>query len=113
KRVKRLPVIDAEGILTGIVSRSDLLKVFLRPDEDIEEEVRREVVGYLFPGEPSPVQVRVKDGVVTLSGTIPDTALVPVAARLARAIEGVVDIRCELTGTVPERMGPPEVGPMF
>uniref|UniRef100_UPI000FCB2DCA CBS domain-containing protein n=1 Tax=Actinacidiphila soli TaxID=2487275 RepID=UPI000FCB2DCA len=74
KRVKRLPVIDAEGILTGIVSRSDLLKVFLRPD---------------------------------------DTALVPVAARLARAIEGVVDIRCELTGPVSERMGPPGVGPMF
>ena len=101
RRVKRLPVVDAEGMLTGIVSRSDLLKVFLRPDEDIEEEVRREVVAYLFPGEPPAVRVQVKEGVVTLVGTIRDTALVPVAARLARAVEGVVDIRCELTASSP------------
>lgn len=105
RRVKRLPVIDAEGMLTGIVSRGDLLKVFLRPDEEIEEEVRREVVTYLFPGEPSPVRVRVKEGVVTLAGTIRDTALVPVAVRLARAVEGVVDVGCELTGGAPGEAG--------
>jgi CBS domain-containing protein len=113
KRVKRLPVIDAQGILVGIVSRSDLLKVFLRPDEDLAEEISREVVAYLFPGEPPPVRVRVAVGVVTLSGPIRDTSLVPVAARLARAVEGVVDVECELTGPAPERMGPPVVGPMF
>lgn len=92
RRVKRLPVTDSEGILCGVVSRGDLLKVFLRPDDDIAEEVRREVVAYLFPGEPSPVRADVKEGVVRFSGTPGDTALVPVAARLARAVEGVVDV---------------------
>lgn len=48
-RVKRLPVVDETGCLEGIVSRADLLKVFLRDDEEIAEEVRREVVSYLFP----------------------------------------------------------------
>ncbi|MQY36596.1 Inosine-5'-monophosphate dehydrogenase [Streptomyces sp. RB17] len=43
-RVKRLPVVGRDGTLRGIVSRSDLLKVFLRGDEEIAEEVRREVV---------------------------------------------------------------------
>ncbi|MFI2435886.1 CBS domain-containing protein [Streptomyces sp. NPDC018693] len=96
--VKRLPVVDPEGVLTGIVSRSDLLKVFLRADEDIAREVRREIVAVLFPESPEPVRVRVRDGVVTLTGAVRDTALVPVAARLARAVPGVVDVECALAG---------------
>lgn len=43
----RLPVADAAGLLAGIVSRADLLKVFMRDDEDIAEEVRREIMSYL------------------------------------------------------------------
>ncbi|MCC5477817.1 CBS domain-containing protein [Streptomyces barringtoniae] len=94
--VKRLPVVDDAGLLAGIVSRTDLLKVFLRDDEDIAEEVRREVVSYLFPAPASAIHVDVHDGVVTLTGRIRDTALVPVAAHLVRAVEGVVDVQFDL-----------------
>ncbi|MFI6493615.1 CBS domain-containing protein [Streptomyces sp. NPDC050564] len=97
-KVKRLPVVDDTGRLEGLVSRSDLLKVFLRDDEDIAEEVRREVVSYLFRAPLSPVRVQVHEGVVTLAGQVRDTSLVPVAARLVRAVEGVVDVDFELTG---------------
>ncbi|MEU1571246.1 CBS domain-containing protein [Streptomyces collinus] len=95
-KVKRLPVVDELGMLQGIVSRADLLKVFLRDDEDIAEQIRREVVSYLFPAPPSAVRVEVRDGIVTLSGRIRDTSLVPVAARLVRAVEGVVDVTFDL-----------------
>ncbi|MFB7293267.1 CBS domain-containing protein [Actinacidiphila glaucinigra] len=91
RHVKRLPVIDGEGMLCGIVSRGDLLKVFLRPDGEIAEEVGREIVAYLFPGEPPPVRVRVEEGVVHFSGPPGDPSLLPVASRFARAVEGVVD----------------------
>lgn len=97
-KVKRLPVVDDMGLLEGVVSRGDLLKVFLRDDEDIAEEVRREVVSYLFRAPLSPLRVQVHDGVVTLAGRVRDTSLVPVAARLVRAVEGVVDVEFELTG---------------
>ncbi|MHB9864199.1 CBS domain-containing protein [Streptomyces sp. YIM S03343] len=101
-QVKSLPVVDEGGVLKGVVSRSDLLKVFLREDLDIAGEIRREVVAKLFPEplrEPlDPVRVAVCDGVVTLSGRVPDASLVPVAVRLARAVEGVVDVDSELTG---------------
>lgn len=73
-----------------MISRSDLLKVFLRPDADIAEEVRRVVVDRVFPGQD--VTVDVQDGVVTLGGPIRDSSFVPVAARLCRAVEGVVDV---------------------
>jgi CBS domain-containing protein len=96
RRVKRLPVVDGVGMLEGIVSRADLLKVFLREDEELTEEVRREVVDRLFPLSADHIQVEVTEGVVTLTGWIDGTALVPVAERLARAVEGVVDVHCHL-----------------
>ncbi|WP_367222815.1 CBS domain-containing protein [Streptomyces sp. 16-176A] len=98
RRVKRLPVVNAEGLLEGVVSRGDLLKVFLRPDDEIADEVRREIVSRLFPAPAEPVRVEVSDGAVTLTGRIRDTSLVPVAARLVRAVEGVVDVECDLVG---------------
>ncbi|MFE7120637.1 CBS domain-containing protein [Streptomyces sp. NPDC057654] len=96
--LKRLPVIDSQGFLAGIVSRGDLLKVFLRPDEEIAHEVRETVVEALFPAAVEPVVVSVDEGVVSLAGRIADTSLVPVAARLARAVEGVVGVEIGLTG---------------
>ncbi|MGW3176480.1 CBS domain-containing protein [Streptomyces sp. NPDC001153] len=97
-RVKRLPVVGRDLALRGIVSRSDLLKVFLRDDEDIAEEVRHEVVVRLFGPRAVTVRVEVCDGVVTLAGRVRETALIPLAARLARAVAGVVDVRCALAG---------------
>ncbi|MGH4032047.1 CBS domain-containing protein [Actinomycetota bacterium Odt1-20B] len=95
RHVKRLPVVDSQNLLQGVVSRSDLLKVFLRTDDEIADEVNRAVVAHLFPSET--VTASVEEGVVTLHGTIRDKNLVPIAARLARAVEGVVDIRMDFT----------------
>ncbi|KUO19415.1 hypothetical protein AQJ91_20250 [Streptomyces dysideae] len=98
KHLKRLPVVDDEDRLRGIVSRGDLLKVFLRSDEDIEEEVRRTVVSYLFPALSHAIHVSVHDGVVTLRGRVHDPSLIWVAERLVRAVEGVVDVESQLSG---------------
>ncbi|MFJ5260068.1 CBS domain-containing protein [Streptomyces sp. NPDC088387] len=97
-RVKRLPVVDGDGMLKGIVSRSDLLDVFLRGDEDIAEDVRHEIAAHLLAVPVRPVDVEVHDGVVTLTGHVRDTTLVPLVVRLVRAVEGVVDVNCELEG---------------
>ncbi|MFJ6054328.1 CBS domain-containing protein [Streptomyces sp. NPDC092307] len=98
RHVKRLPVVNALGMLEGVVSRSDLLKVFLRPDEELEEEIRQSVLTELTPGVN--VDFAVRDGVVTLRGPLRDRALVPLLARAIRAVEGVVDVRLELNGAV-------------
>lgn len=96
RRVKRLPVVDGVGLLEGVVSRSDLLKVFLRPDEEIAEEIRQTVLP-VVPAAAG-VQATVTDGVVTLTGPLRDRSLVPLLARAVRAVEGVVDIRLDLRG---------------
>ncbi|MGW8554744.1 CBS domain-containing protein [Streptomyces tubercidicus] len=108
--VKRLPVVDAQGALQGIVSRADLLKVFLRSDEDLAEEVRY-VVGELFTAPVRDLRVTVADGVVTLSGRVRDTSLIPVAARLVRAVEGVVDVEFDVTAPAAARARTPMAGP--
>ncbi|WP_432144505.1 CBS domain-containing protein [Streptomyces sp. bgisy084] len=101
KSVKRLPVVDAQGLLQGIVSRADLLKVFLRPDEELAQEIRTEIIGRLCPAAADQPVVTVTDGVVTLSGTLRDPSLLPVTARLVQAVEGVVDVRFDVTGPPP------------
>ncbi|MFD5890647.1 CBS domain-containing protein [Streptomyces sp. NPDC060334] len=95
KRVKRLPVVNDVGMLEGVVSRSDLLKVFLRPDEELAEEIRA-VIAELTPG--TTLDFSVQDSVVMLRGPVRDRALVPLLARAIRAVEGVVDVRMELDG---------------
>ncbi|MFI8007256.1 CBS domain-containing protein [Streptomyces sp. NPDC086010] len=98
RRIKRLPVVDERGVLKGIVSRIDLLKVFLRKDEELADEVRQEVIERLFPVSHRSISVKVAQGRVTIIGTVRDAALIPVAERLASAVEGVVDVHCNLQG---------------
>jgi CBS domain-containing protein len=92
--LKRLPVVDPSGTLIGIVSRRDLLSVFLRPDEDIAEDVRAILAEMLF-ADPDTVTVGVRDGIVTLSGQPAEQDqrdVIPAAIRLTWDVDGVVDV---------------------
>ncbi|MFI1398675.1 CBS domain-containing protein [Streptomyces sp. NPDC020681] len=109
RRAKRLPVVNDTGMLEGVVSRSDLLKVFLRQDEDIADEIRRTVLDTLPAA--AQVTVDVTDGVVTLGGDLRDRALVPLLARATRAVEGTIDIRVNLTGPMDAANGPAAASP--
>jgi CBS domain-containing protein len=100
-RVDLLPVVDAEGKMVGIVSRRDLLSVFLRLDAEVASEVSSVLTDILVP-DPRAVRVSVHDGVVTLRGRLASQEQVPAAARLVSAIDGVVAVRSKLTAPPPE-----------
>lgn len=92
--VRFLPVVDPVGRLLGIVSRRDLLSVFLRPDTEIARQIS-EMFTDLLPGGPACIQVAVRNGVVTLTGQPEEAAeeeFTRIAARLAWDVEGVVDV---------------------
>jgi len=101
--LKRLPVVDPDGKLIGIVSRCDLLSVFLRSDEDIAREVR-EMLTQVLLADPASVTARVHNGIVTLAGQ-PGPAdqddLIPVAVKLTWDIDGVVDVVNKLSAAAP------------
>jgi CBS-domain-containing membrane protein len=102
-QVKRLPVVDAGGYLVGIVSRSDLLTVFDRTDEEIHSEVVNDVILREFLVDPALFMVSVADGVVTIHGN-PETAELghSLVAKIRR-VQGVVAVRDELAYPPPER----------
>ena len=94
--IRRLPVVDEQRKLVGIVSRRDLLSVFLRPDADIIHDVRQ-VLNEIPVTDPKDVDVTVRHGVVTLSGVMraePGDShdLVSLTLRLIWDIDGVVDV---------------------
>jgi CBS domain-containing protein len=96
RHVRLLPVVDEHAKLVGVVSRRDLLAVFLRPDEDIAADVRQ-VLDEILLAEPGEVEVAVRDGIVTMTGALDPTTgahgdLIPVAIRLMWDVDGVVDI---------------------
>ncbi|GAA3434923.1 CBS domain-containing protein [Kutzneria kofuensis] len=95
--VRRLPVVDADGRLVGIVSRRDVLSVFLRSDKDLREEILDEVFGRTLWMDPGEVSVEVHSGVATLRGQVETKALVDIAGSLTRGVDGVVDVHNHLT----------------
>jgi len=94
--IQRLPVTNEKGELVGIVSRRDLISVFLRPDADIAADIRR-VLDDIVLAQPGEADVTVHNGIVTLTGTLDPKAgvhgdLIPVALRLMWGVDGVVDV---------------------
>ncbi|MDQ1006604.1 CBS domain-containing protein [Streptomyces sp. PKU-EA00015] len=92
RHIKRLPVVDGSGQLIGVVSRSDLLQLFLRRDRAIQEEIVEDVLGGTLGVSPAAVTVQVDEGRVTLSGTLDRKSLVRVVVRLCQSVDGVVDV---------------------
>lgn len=95
--VKRLPVVDATGALIGIVSRADLVSVFLRTDDALAEQIKDEISSRILLTEFGMVDVDVAEGIVVLSGRLDRRSSVGLAEDLAREIDGVIDVDNRLT----------------
>jgi CBS domain-containing protein len=92
-RLQRLPVIGRDGRLEGIVSRSDVLSVFRRSDEEIRREVVEDVIADGFFTDPARLTVTVHHGIVTLEGEPGSAALGAGIAGQVEHLEGVVAVR--------------------
>lgn len=95
--VKRLPVLDEGGRIVGIVSRVDLLEIFLRSDAEIAQEIREDVIRRTLWMEPDTIRAVVHDGVVTLQGQVERRSLISVVDRLVSSVEGVVGVDDQLS----------------
>jgi CBS domain-containing protein len=103
RKVKRLPVLDDDGNLIGVISRADVVNAFTKPDEVIEDEVREDIVRRLLFLEPDVIGVSVDDGVVTLSGELENRTEAHLLEELTRRIAGVVRVVSDLTYEVDDQ----------
>jgi CBS domain-containing protein len=94
-KINRLPVVS-EGRLVGIVSRADLVRAFHRSDEELEREIRDEVLWDIFLLPPEAFRLTVEGGVVTIRGTVRTAADAESVARCLRGVPGVLEVKSEL-----------------
>lgn len=92
EHVKRLPVIDEQGRLIGVVTRSDLLKAHLRPDDELRDDVRAGMLSAYFAGLVNGVRVQVGGGVVTLTGQVAAATTAESVGWVTRQVPGVVSV---------------------
>jgi CBS domain-containing protein len=96
KRIKRLPVVSA-GWLVGIVSRADLLRVYLLPDEELRRQAERLIGGTLGPSSAAALRVAVHEGVVAIDGEVTTHSEAELVPRLLSRLEGVVGVESRVT----------------
>jgi CBS domain-containing protein len=92
KNVRRLVVVDPRGRIAGIVSRSDLLQVFLRTDDDLREEITGELIPAVLLSPDDVVGVEVSWNVATLTGEVDRKSDAEILARLTKELDGVVGV---------------------
>ncbi|MCS7479358.1 CBS domain-containing protein [Umezawaea endophytica] len=94
--VRRLFVVDGDGVLVGVLARRDLLRTYLRADGDILGDIRDLVLREELSLDPDRVAVEVDAGRVRLAGWLERRSQVERVVALVRLLAGVVDVRCEV-----------------
>jgi CBS-domain-containing membrane protein len=99
QEVKRLPVVDEDNRLLGVISRSDIVSIYTRPDDVIEDEIREDLIRRVLFIDPDGVQVGVANGVVTLSGQVATRSEASMLEELTNRLDGVLRVESKLTWT--------------
>lgn len=97
QEIKRLPVVDEDDILLGIISRLDVVAAYTRPDEVIEDEIREDLIRRVLFIDPEELAVTVDNGVVTLGGEVGTKREALMIAELTRRLDGVMRVENDLT----------------
>ncbi len=112
RQVNRLPVVDLEGRLLGIVTRADIVRAFTRPDEELIRFIRDEVMVKSLWLDPEELELHIARGVVDLHGTVDRRSTAEILERLIGQVDGVVAVRSDLDWRLDDSRIEAEKSPM-
>jgi CBS domain-containing protein len=111
--VNRLPVVD-DGRLVGIISRADLVRAYVRSDDELASVIRQDVIRGMLWLDPALFTVIVEDGVASISGRVERRSTAEMIERSVKMVPGVVDVDVSVSWSMDDRMlQPAGTDPVF
>ena len=113
RRVNRLPVVD-DGRLVGIVTRADLVRAYVRSDDELARTIRDDVLLRILWLDPSMFTVVVTDGVASISGRVERRSTAEMVEQAVSMVPGIMDVHADVTWGLNDSRGEPSsVDPVF
>ena len=95
--LKEVARLLAEHGISGLHrERADLIKAFVRPDDELEHEIREEILRMLL-SVPAEIAVTIAEGDVALAGEVETQADAEALLRVIERVTGVVSVDSGLT----------------
>ena len=111
--VNRLPVLEG-GRLVGIVSRADLVRAFVRTDDQLAQTIRHDVLLRVLWLNPELFDIDVHNGVVSIHGRVERRSTAEMIERAIRNVPGVVDVSSAVTWEIADdHIRPTTTDPVF
>lgn len=102
RRVNRLPVID-DGRLVGIISRADLVRAYVRSDDELAETIRQDVILRILWLDPDQFSIVVEGGAASISGRVERRSTAEMVEHSVRMVPGVVDVHTSVSWSMDDR----------
>ena len=98
-KVNRLPVVDEDGKLLGIVTRADLVRAFVQTDEQLIEAIRMELLGRTMWLDPDKFEVTVEHGAARVTGEVLKRSTAETIERFLHTVPGVLSVETAISWT--------------
>jgi len=110
--INRLPVVDADR-LVGIVTRADLVRAYVRSDDELADTIREDVIRRMLWLDPGLFNVQVKHGIASISGHVDRRSTAAMVEEATAAVPGIIDVEPSIAWSLDDsKIGPATVDPV-
>jgi CBS domain-containing protein len=111
--VNRL-VVEDDGRIVGIVTRADLVRAYVRSDDELADTIRKEVLWRSMWLDPAGFTVSVRQGIAHIRGHVDRRSMADLVKHSVAMVPGIVDVRADVTWAFDDsQVQPAAIDPHF